>query len=462
MTPNDRERVAVMAPFGWITAMLLVAPLVLAESAAASPTNADLELFIAEYCLDCHDSAVQKGGVNIEEALDGEWGRFQARWETILGQIEGRQMPPLGKRRPSEEDYMLLSSLLVEQLDQYAAENPNPGRTDTVRRLTRTEYGNAVRDLLGIDGEVAEWLPADESSHGFDNVTVGELSPSLLDRYIGAARKISRIAMGREGTSVQERTIRIPADVTQEDHVEGLPLGTRGGTLFAHRFPRSGEYEVKVLLTRDRNEMIEGLTREHQIEVLVDGEPVAEIKVTPPEDKKDHTLADANLAARFEVETGMREIGVTFRKQREVLAETLRQPYEAHFNFHRHPRLSPAIFQVSIIGPFIADLAHQDETPTPSLVLNEIPTESIESQARTVIAKWLRFAWRRPVTDEDVDRIMPFFESGREETETLAGGLEAALSAILVSREFLFKIESDPEGVPPRTPYFIHDLEMAT
>ena len=152
-------------------------------------------------------------------------------------------------------------SSLETSLDRAAAAKPNPGRTDTFRRLNRTEYQNAIRDLLALDVDVTSLLPGDESSHGFDNVTVGDLSPTLLDRYITAAQKISRLAVGQPEPLPGGDTIRLPPDLTQEEHVDGLPIGTRGGALIHYTFPLDGEYEIQIRLTRDRNEHVEGLTR---------------------------------------------------------------------------------------------------------------------------------------------------------------------------------------------------------
>src|SRR5262249_13308692 len=158
-----------------------------------------------------------------------EIARHPDVWEKVVRKLRARQMPPVGRSRPNDASYEAAISYLVEALDRAAAANPNPGRTATIRRLTRTEYHNAVRDLLALDVDVASMLPGDESSYGFDNVTVGDLSPTLLDRYISAAEKISRLAIGSASRSPGGDTIRVPTDLTQEEHLEGLPIGTRGG-----------------------------------------------------------------------------------------------------------------------------------------------------------------------------------------------------------------------------------------
>ena len=178
---------------------------------------------------------------------------------------------------------------LEAELDRAAAARPDPGRTATLRRLNRTEYQNAIRDLLALDIDAAALLPADEASHGFDSVTLGDLSPTLLDRYITAAQKISRLAVGRAPTSPDSDTFRVPPDLTQEGHVEGLPLGTRGGILIPYTFPQDGEYDIQVRLTRDRNEHVEGLREPHELDVLLDRERMASFTVKPPVEQRGAT-----------------------------------------------------------------------------------------------------------------------------------------------------------------------------
>src|SRR5438128_696768 len=192
-------------------------------------------------------------------------------------------MPPIGMPRPDEATYEITISSLEKSLDRAAAVNPNPGRTETLRRLNRTEYQNAIRDLLAVEVDVASLLPADDSSYGFDNVTVGDLSPTLLDRYISAAEKISRLAVGRPSRSPGGDTIRIAPDLTQEEHLEGLPVGTRGGAVVRYAFPLDGEYEIQIRLTRDRDEHVEGLNEAHDLEVLLDRERVQLFTVKPPQ-----------------------------------------------------------------------------------------------------------------------------------------------------------------------------------
>src|SRR6185369_527481 len=180
-----------------------------------------------------------------------------------------------------------------------------------------TEYQNAIRDLLSLDIDAAALLPKDEASHGFDNITVGTLSPTLLDRYITAAEKISRLAIGATARSQNGETYRVKADVTQEDHIEGLPLGTRGGILIEHTFPLDAQYEFQIRLARDRNEEVEGLSESHQIELLIDGEAVESFTVSPPKGIKNWDIVDQHLKTRLAIKAGPHDVGVTFPRKGE-------------------------------------------------------------------------------------------------------------------------------------------------
>ena len=191
-----------------------------------------------------------------------------------MRKLSARYMPPAGLPRPDENTYRAVVSSSRDRSTRAAAAQPNPGRTDTFRRLNRTEYQNAIRDLLALDVDVASLLPSDESSHGFDNVTVGDLSPTLLERYLSAARKISRLAIGSPADRRAATPSCCPPDLTQEEHFDELPLGTRGGLAVHYTFPLDAEYEIQMRLTRDRNEHVEGLTEPHEVELLLDGERV--------------------------------------------------------------------------------------------------------------------------------------------------------------------------------------------
>jgi hypothetical protein len=347
--------------------------------------------------------------------------------------------------------------------------HPDPGRTATIRRLTRTEYQNAIRDLLAVDIDVTPWLPADETSYGFDNVTVGDLSPTLLDRYVSAAEKISRVAVGRPSRSPGGETIRIPADLTQEEHIDGLPIGTRGGALVNYTFPMDGEYEIQVRLTRDRDEHVEGLSESHDVELLLDRDRVALFTVKPPvraagvpdTEQPSHAKVDQHLKIRIPVRSGPHAVGVTFPKKPSELLETARQPYQTHFNSYRHPRIQPAIYSVSIIGPYDAK-GPGDSPSRRRLFVSRPASPALEDRsARQILSSLMRRAYRRPVTDADLQAPFAVYQKAREEGDFDAG-IEMALSAVLVSPQFLFRVERDPGGLSPGTPYRVSDLELAS
>lgn len=432
----------------------------IAKSADLPPQAATS--LLESFCIDCHNSSDQEGALDLDSILALPMSEHLGDWEAVVRKLRARQMPPADAMRPEEDEYETLSMTLVTQLNTIAENQPTPGRVGTLRRLNRTEYQNAIRDLLALKIDASELLPADESSHGFDNITVGELSPLLLNRYISAAQKISALAVGSTGSPAGD-TFRPAADLTQEDHVPGLPLGTRGGMLIPYNFPRDGEYEFQIHLTRDRNEQIEGLNGAYELEILFDRQQKATFMVKPPKNRNDHSKVDANLKTRIQVSAGPKQVGVTFVKKSKGLLETKRQPYISRYNHHRHPRQSPAIFQVSITGPFDATAA--EETPSRRRIFTALPettdSESVEPAARKILANLIRLAYRRPVTDTDLKRPMDFFRVGNQEGgfET---GIENALSSILVSPQFLFRKEKTPEGAEPGKACQLSDLELAS
>jgi hypothetical protein len=426
---------------GLVVSAVIVA---LASTDARGEQPATIRAVVDRYCVSCHDADRTEGGLNLAAVATHEVGQHPDVWEKVARRMQRRQMPPAGKRRPDESTYASALTQLETALDAAAAARPNPGRTDTIRRLTRTEYQNAVRDLLAVDVDAAALLPADESGHGFDNVTVGTLSPTLLDRYVSAAQKVSRLAVGSPSRVPGGDTIRVRPDITQEDRVDGLPLGTRGGTLVRYTFPRDGVYEVQIRLARDRNELVEGLHEPHELEVLLDRARVGSFAVKPPPGGTDHERVDAHLKLRVSVTAGPHGLGVTFPKNPSSLIETARQPYTARFNMHRHPRQSPAVYQVSVTGPF--EDRGPGDTPSRRRIFAERPGSADEEEAcaKRTLATLMRRAYRRPVGDADVDRVLRFYRDARQDGGDYDAGIESALSAVLVSREFLFRVEREP------------------
>jgi Protein of unknown function (DUF1592)/Protein of unknown function (DUF1588)/Protein of unknown function (DUF1585)/Protein of unknown function (DUF1587)/Protein of unknown function (DUF1595) len=427
---------------------------------------------VDRYCVSCHNSRLQSGGLDLGAINTAAIGDHRDLWEKVVRKLRARQMPPVGNRRPDEAEYNAALVSLDGAIDTLAAAVPSPGRTATFRRLTRTEYRNSVRDLLALEPDVDALLPGDSSSFGFDNVTVGNLSPTLLERYVSAAEKLSRLAIGRPGLSVSGSTVRIQPDVTQEQHIEGLPPGTRGGALVHHTFPVDGQYEIAIRLARDRNEHIEGLSEPHDIELLLDGALAQTFRVEPPALEKEHDLSyqpsqdalDAHLRIRVPVSAGPHALGVTFPQKPSVLLETARQPYQAHFNYYRHPRIQPAVYEISIVGPYA--MLGSGDTPSRRRVFVCRPARPQEDDtcARRILTTVMRRAYRRPVSDADLRKPFELYRTARAAGRDggFEAGIEMGLSAVLVSPEFLFRIERDPAGLAPGTAYRVSDLELAS
>ncbi len=430
------------------------------EARPPAPPTAPPRLLVDQYCTSCHNDSLKTAELALDVVSAHPVEENAETWEKVVRKLRARQMPPFGSPRPDETTYKAAVSSLEASLDGAAAAHTNPGRTDTFRRLTRTEYQNAIRDLLAVDLDLSALLPRDESSQGFDNITVTDLSPTLLESYVSAADKISRMAVGRPVSSLVVETIKMKPDVTQEWQLEGLPVGTRGGTLFPHTFPLDGEYEIVVRLTRDRDEQVEGLREPHQMELLVDRERVGLFEVVPPRHVGDHSAVDKHLKTRIPVKAGPRRLGVTFLKKPWAVLETDRKPYQAHFNVYRHPRVQPAVYEVSITGPY--DAKGPGETPSRDRIFVCRPADAEEEGCvRRILTTLMRRAYRRPVTERDLASPLEFYRRARS-VDGFEGGIEMALSSILVSPEFLFRVERDPAGISPNTAYVISDLELAS
>ena len=457
--PDDRRRRRRAEPTALVFA---VAGLVLS---ACDATQEDRTATLSTFCVECHNDAEREAELTLESRALTNVAADADVWEKVVRKLRTGTMPPADHPQPSTEQRRALVSWLEDSLDAAAAANPNPGRTETFRRLNRTEYQNAIRDLLALDIDAAALLPPDESGFGFDNVNVGDLSPALLDRYIAAAQMVSRLAVGSTQTSLQSDIISVRSDATQEEHVAGLPIGTRGGVSTSYTFAQDGEYDMQIRLARNRNSNIGGLTGRavHTLQLLVDRLPVATFEIVRPENGDD-TLTDSNLVARVPVTAGPHEVAATFLKNASSLLETERQPLQAHFNEQRHPRLTPAIHQISITGPYAAQGA--DDTPSRRRLFVCTPSrpgeiEAEEACATEIVSTLLRRAYRRPVETDEVDEVMAFYKEARS-AGTFDAGIGSALTAVLMNPAFLFRVEHDPEQAAPGSAYRISDVELAS
>jgi len=404
---------------------------------------------------------VKAGALVLDSILAAPVVQHSEDWEKVVRKLRVRHMPPMGMPRPDERTYDAVVGTLSAQLDAGAAKHLDPGRTDTFRRLNRTEYQNAIRDLLAVDVDVTSILPADDAGYGFDNVTVANLSPALLESYLQAAQRVSALALGIVGKSPGGDLQTLPPDLTQEQQFEDQPLGTHGGMIMKYTFPQDAEYDITVRLQRDRNEHVEGIAGTNDVEVMLDGERVRFVTVRPPGTGKDHSGVDKDLSFRLPVKAGPHVVSATLPKKASSVLESGRQPYMAHFNMDRHPRLTPAIYSISIVGPFSS--RGPGDTPSRRRILVCRPAGAGEEEpcAKKIFATLTRRAYRRAVTDADLQAPLRFYRQGRA-SGSFDEGIDMGLRAVLVSPEFLFRIEQDPKGVAPKTAYQISDVELAS
>ncbi len=437
-----------------------------------------IQSLFENHCQDCHTGPKPSGDFSIETLKPSrellESSSFNSQdWERIVRKLRAGQMPPPstegpngterpnGTDRPNDVEYAKATHAIEKWLDEGSNLHPYAGHIDTLRRMTGSEYQNAVRDLLALEIDANALLPKDESSQGFDNITVGELSPTLLNRYLTAAQTISRIALGRDELGPMGLNVRVPADRTQESHVEGLPLGTRGGVLIEHAFPKDGVYEVELRLARDRDERVEGLTQQHSIDLLIDRERKHRFTVKPPPNRDDFTHVDSHLKTRIDVTAGSHAVGVAFVHVGSSLIETKRQPFDAAYNRHRHPRVNPALFELSIVGPF--DSNSPGNSQSRKVIYGDDKADSVEptNTARRILSRLARLAFRRPITAEDLESPIWFFEESFRDGGFDAG-LESALTSLLVNPNFLFRIEEPVSKTKGDSVHAISDLELAS
>ncbi len=450
---------------------------------------------VARYCTNCHDDAERTAELTLESLPLAAVAAHPTEWEKVVRKLKAGMMPPVGEPRPAADARRKFASWLESELDATAAANPNPGRTEPFHRLNRTEYRNAVRDLLALDVDVAELLPADEASYGFDNIAgVLKLSPTLLERYLAAADRVSRLAVGTPSAFVDIDWFRVPDDRSQERRLPGLPFGTRGGTLVDYPFPVDGVYEIAAELARDLNEGMPLYAEEQQLEIAVDGERVAlftlpavplmqaEAANNDPnapaisqivqrfslgrEARAARNRADADWRVRVPVEAGAHEVTATFIARTAAVDEAARlpfeRPYPAGVNIPE-TRTGAYLRALEISGPYAASGA--GDTPSRRRIFSCQPPSSGdatagETCAREILSGLARRAYRRPVSDDDVEPLLAFFHNGAD--QSFAAGIQLALKRLLVSPEFLFRIERDPEGVAPGAVYPISDLALAS
>jgi len=459
------------------------APAPPAAPSDSSSSPPDVRAALDQYCVGCHNPRLTSGGIDLEQADLSGVPAHADLWERVIAKLRTREMPPAAiRRRPDPKTYAHLTSWFESAIDRDAAAHPNPGRV-VLHRLNRAEYSNAIHDLLAIDADPRALLPGDDADqHGFENIAgVLSISPALFERYIAAAKRISRLAIGDVNAAPVVETYQTPKLVTQDDRAgEDLPFGSRGGLAVRHWFPVDGEYVIKVRLKRQLYDYIIGIGRPHTLEVRLDDRRMkmftvggeARGKPTPytfagnilsdPQWEKYMHEADNGLEVRVTVKAGPATVAVAFLDTM-TEPEGVLQPDQTGFDRAVNELYdgNPEVDTVSVGGPYNA--SGVGDSPSRRRVFTCQPAGASDEDrcAREILAHLARRAYRRPATDEDLDTLMSFYRTGRM-GGTFDAGIQRALERVLAGPDFLFRIERDPADVAAGTAYKISGIELAS
>jgi Protein of unknown function (DUF1592)/Protein of unknown function (DUF1588)/Protein of unknown function (DUF1585)/Protein of unknown function (DUF1587)/Protein of unknown function (DUF1595)/Cytochrome C oxidase, cbb3-type, subunit III len=433
---------------------------------AADPTPRAL---VDQYCVTCHNEKLKTAGLLLDKADPGNVSLDAETWEKVVRKLRAGAMPPQGMPRPDHATLEHFVETLETSLDRAAAQRPNPGRT-VAHRLNRAEYANAMHDLLSIDVDVTGLLPADDESYGFDNIAETlRMSPVLLERYLSAARKISRLAVGDTNIIPSYETYRVRPDLGQDEHIEGLPLGTRGGILIHHNFALDGQYIFKTKLALNTSAKVRGLDYPNDFVITVDGAIVhkATMGGKADEDASDDNSSDgenailARLEAKVPIKAGPHTVGVAFIQKTSAQPDGVMEPYLRSTVDPLEQRGVPLIDNVSIGGPF--DATGPGDTPSRRRIFVCRPTSTAEEVpcAKKILTTLARRAYRRPVSEGEMERLLGFYQQGRNEG-SFDQGIESALRFMLTDPKFTFRFERDPGNVAAGAVYHVDDLELAS
>jgi Protein of unknown function (DUF1592)/Protein of unknown function (DUF1588)/Protein of unknown function (DUF1585)/Protein of unknown function (DUF1587)/Protein of unknown function (DUF1595)/Cytochrome C oxidase, cbb3-type, subunit III len=420
---------------------------------------------VNQYCAGCHNEKLRSGGLALTKLDPSHLDQDAAEWEKVIVKLRAGMMPPARAARPDAATINAFASTLEAGLDKAGASNPNPGRP-ALHRLNRAEYANSVHDLLDLDIDAAADLPADDSSHGFDNMAeVLNISPALMEGYIKVAGKISRTAVGDATMSPIVDTYHLPATLSQNRHIEGTPLGTRGGMVFKHNFPADGEYSFRMTLYFTNNTFVHGTYQKgEQLEVAVNGERVALFDINPLM-KTDDDLRTPPI----KVKAGPQVISVAFVQRQAGPIDDFVQPFEQSLGDLFNGRTMgvtawPHLRDVGVAGPY--HVTGVSDTPSRKKVFVCRPTAAEDELpcARKILSGLARQAYRRPVIDADLEDLLSVYQSGRnsDHNSDFDSGIRTALQLILANPEFVFRFERTPPDVPKGTNFRVSDLELAS
>ncbi len=446
---------------------LLIAVIVFAAVLAQAAEPAEV---INKYCVPCHNDKGRTGGLSLEHADFADVPRGAETWEKVIRKVRAGMMPPIGAARPEVTQLKALVTFLETSLDRAAEVKPRPGRT-AMHRLNRTEYANAIRDLLALDVDAAALLPPDDESSGFDNIAdVLTLSPSLMERYLSAGWNISRTAVGNLNIAPATSVYRVLPDLSQDQHIEGLPPGTRGGILVQHYFPLDGEYTLKVRLWRNTFDLMRGMEDSHDIEVAMDG---VRLKLVTAGGREDFmkmaenpgtfgTDLDQRLTVRMPVKAGTHTIWATTVLRSHALRDDMIKPFIRTTIDGLDIMGDPSVDRLTVEGPFAA--TGSGDTPSRKKIFICKPATPKDEQAcaTRILSTLARLAYRKPVDKATLSTLMEFYARGRSNRRSFDSGIESALQFILASPEFLIRFESDPPNLAANAAYRLDDFALAS
>jgi mono/diheme cytochrome c family protein len=446
----------------------------------AEPGATEYRALVDQYCVACHNSQFNNAGVILEGLDMSALSQDAEVWERVMRKLRSRAMPPPGSPRPDEAVYQVMIGWMQQQIDTAARVAPNPGRTETFHRLNRYEYKAAIEDLLAISVDVEEILPGDNTfDAGFDNNgAMLSVSPVLLERYLLAARKISRLAVGIAPATPSIDNYKVPLNLIQDERTDPrLPFGSRGGTVVEHYFPVDGRYRVKVDLQTQYNDYLRGMGRKHTLDIRLNGALLQRFQVggeapgmASPEGYAGNIMmdpewedymhhADDKLFVEFEAKAGPQQLTVSF--VRNLVEEPgILQPRQTSYALATEQRYfgNAAVDLVTITGPL--ETYQPGNTPSRRRIFSCQPAESSDARAcaRDILADLATTAYRRPVTDSELDTLLTFYGEG----EDFESGIQRAIERLLVDPNFLFRIEHDPAGILPDATYAVSDIELAS
>jgi len=445
--------------FGGI--LLIGAGLLLGQNAGGSAQSP--RAVLDQYCVTCHNEKTKTAGLMLDKMDPARVAQNAEAWEKVVRKLRAGMMPPQGLPRPSAPAYEALTVALEDELDRAAAAKPKlaaPG----VHRMNRTEYANAIRELIGLDIDPAAYLPADDTSYGFDNVESGlQVSPALVEGYVSAASKLSRQALGHE-TAPGRKIYYTREDYSQEEQVDGLPFGTRGGMLVHHYFPADGEYVISWVPVRNTVGTLYGGDAENeQVELTVDGGRIKLYSIGKDIPLTANVQADKN-EVRVVVKAGQHAVGLAFIANTYIPHVFLNRSYRRSIlddNPIEGIMQTPQVSQITIQGP-VNGLPAKD-TPSRRKILVCTPSAGSDplACAKTILSTLARKAYRRPLTDADTATLLSLYRTGRE-NGNFEDGIERALQFILAHPEFVFRTETAPASIKPGESYRISDLELAS